>query len=219
MAFLPDGSAPGLFGVYPGVVTDIVDPDSLGRVEVRFPWLTTEGDRDARYWARLCSPYAADDQGLQIMPSVDSEVVVAFEAGNLRRPYVIGATWNGTTTLPRPPQVANNLRVLRTRSGSEIEFDDTAGAEKVTVSTHSGHTIVLDNSAQEVLVKHSAGCTVKLTLTAVEVDANVSVDVTAPMVNVDAAVSTFSGMVKATTFIADVGVISPSYTPGVGNVW
>jgi len=219
MSFVPDGSAPGLFGVYPAVVTDIVDPDSLGRVEVRFPWLTTEGDRDARYWARLCSPYADDDQGLQIMPSVGSEVVVAFEAGNLRRPYVIGSTWNGTTTLPRTPQSANDLRVLRTRSGSEIEFDDTDGAEKVTVSTASGHKVVLDNSAQEVLVAHSAGCTVKLTPTAVEVNANVSVDVTAPMVNVDAAVSTFNGVVKATTFIADVGVVSPSYTPGVGNVW
>ncbi len=46
-----------------------------------------------------------------------------------------------------------------------------------------------------------------------------SVDVTAPLVNVDAAVSTFSGVVKATTFIADVGVVSPMYTPGVGNVW
>jgi uncharacterized protein involved in type VI secretion and phage assembly len=217
--FVPDGSAPGLFGVYPAVVTDIVDPDSLGRVEVRFPWLTTEGDRDARYWARLCSPYADDDQGLQIMPSVDSEVVVAFEAGNLRRPYVIGATWNGTTDLPRTPQSANNLRVLRTRSGSEIEFDDTAGAEKITVSTESGHKVVLDNSAREVLVAHSDGCTVKLTSTAVEVNANVSVDVTAPLVNVDAAVSTFSGVVKATTFIADVGVVSPMYTPGVGNVW
>ena len=72
---------------------------------------------------------------------------------------------------------------------------------------------------KSVLVAHSAGCTVKLTVTAVEVNANVSVDVTAPMVNVDAAVSTFNGVVKATTFIADVGVVSPSYTPGVGNVW
>src|SRR5207244_4315317 len=27
------------FGVYPAIVTKIVDPDSLGRVEVQFPWL------------------------------------------------------------------------------------------------------------------------------------------------------------------------------------
>jgi len=46
-----DGSAPGYFGVYPAVVTKLVDPDRLGRIEVRFPWLGTTGDRDVRAWA------------------------------------------------------------------------------------------------------------------------------------------------------------------------
>ena len=31
-------------GVYPAVVTDLVDPDQLGRIEVRFPWLGTAYD-------------------------------------------------------------------------------------------------------------------------------------------------------------------------------
>ena len=38
------------------------------------------------------------------------------------------------------------------------------------------------------------------------------------MVNVDAAVSTFSGIVKATNVIADAFVLSPGYSPGVGNL-
>jgi uncharacterized protein involved in type VI secretion and phage assembly len=214
-----DGSDPGYFGVYPAIVTDLVDPDSLGRVQVRFPWLGSTGDQDVRAWATLCTPYADDEQGFLMLPEVDSQVVVAFEAGNLRRPYVVGAVWNGRASLPHPPEAANNIRLLRTRADSRVEFDDTPGAEKVTISTQSGHRVVLDNSAQEVTVEHSGGCTVRLTMTAVEVNANVSVDVTASMVSVNAPISTFSGIVKASTFIAESAVVSPSYTPGAGNIW
>lgn len=214
-----DGAHPAYYGVYPALVTDLVDPDSLGRVQVKFPWLGTTGDQDVRAWATLCSPYADSDQGLLILPEVDSQVVVAFEAGNLRRPYVVGAVWNGRESLPHSPEAANNIRMLRSRADSRIEIDDTAGAERVSITTASGHEVVLDNSAQEVTVRHSGGCTVRLTMTAVEVTANVSVDVTASMVSVNAPISTFSGIVKATTFIAESAVVSPAYTPGAGNLW
>jgi uncharacterized protein involved in type VI secretion and phage assembly len=214
-----DGSAPAYFGVYPAVVTDIVDLDNLGRVEVRFPWLGQDGDRDVRAWATLCSPYADADQGLLAVPEVDSQVVVAFEAGNLRRPYVIGAAWNGQEALPHAPEQSNDIRLLRTREDSRLEFDDTRGAAKVRVTMASGHQVVLDDAAQEITVKHARGCTIRLTATSVEVQANVSLDVTAPMVKVDAPISTFSGMVKVGTLIAEQMVMSPAYTPGAGNIW
>lgn len=214
-----DGSDPGYFGVYPAIVTALVDPDSLGRVQVRFPWLGTTGDQDVRAWATLCTPYADDGQGFLVLPEVESQVVVAFEAGNLRRPYVVGAVWNGRESLPHPPEEANNIRLLRTRGDSRLEFDDTGGAEKVTISTRTGHEVVLDNSTSEVTVRHSGGCSVKLTMTSVEIQANVSVDVTATVLSVKAPISTFDGIVMAKTFIAESAVVSPSYTPGAGNLW
>jgi uncharacterized protein involved in type VI secretion and phage assembly len=213
-----DGGAPAYFGVYPAIVTDLVDAESLGRVEVRFPWLGEEGDRDVRAWATLCSPYAGHEQGLLILPEVDTQVVVAFEAGNLRRPYVIGAAWNGRETLPHPPEAANDIRLLRSRAGSRLEFDDGA-APKVRLTMASGHAVTLDDAAQEVTIEHAAGCTIRLTPTAVEIRANVSVDVTAPMVKVTSPVSTFSGLVKVGTLIAEQMVMSPAYTPGAGNIW
>ncbi|MFF0014112.1 phage baseplate assembly protein V [Streptomyces sp. NPDC005374] len=214
----PDGSTPSYFGVYPALVTQLVDPDRLGRIEVRFPWLGTDGDRDVRAWATLCSPYADDNQGLQILPETGSQVVVAFEAGNLRRPYIVGATWNGRTALPEAATRANNLRVLRSRRGSRLEFDDSAGAAKVRITMESGHQVVLDNATQEVTIRHATGCTVTLTSTSVDITGTVSMNVTAPMVKVDAAVSTFSGIVKCTTLIAETMVMSPAYTPGAGNI-
>jgi uncharacterized protein involved in type VI secretion and phage assembly len=214
-----DGAAPGYFGVYPAIVTAIVDDRRLGRVQVRFPWLGDDGDRDVRAWATLCTPYADDNAGLLVLPEVGTQVVVAFEAGNLRRPYIVGCAWNGRETLPEEPAEANNIRLLRSRADSRLEFDDTDGAAKVRITMASGHEVVLDDSAQEVTVRHSGGCVVRLTMTSVEVQANVSVDVTAPMVQVDAPLSTFSGMVKVGTLIAEQMVMSPAYTPGAGNVW
>lgn len=232
-----DGAAPGYFGVYPAIVTDLVDPDSIGRVQVSFPWLGDDGADDVRAWATLCSPYADDNQGLMIVPEVDSQVVVAFEAGNLRRPYVLGAAWNGQASQPETPSTSNNLRLLQSRASSRLEFDDTAGAGKVTLTTSSGvqvvlddggkkatistplgHTVTLDDTGQQVTVSHALGCTVSLSPTSVSIQGNVSVDITAPTVKVDAAFAQFSGVVQATTLIATASVVSPSYTPGVGNL-
>jgi uncharacterized protein involved in type VI secretion and phage assembly len=214
-----DGDAPRHFGVYPAIVTDIVDPNRLGRIELKFPWLGGDGT-SVRAWATLCSPYADDDQGLEVLPAVDSQVVVAFEAGDLRRPYILGACWNGRETLPESPAAPNDLRVMKTRSGSKLEFDDTAGAAKVTLSMASGHTMVLDDAAQLVKVTHANGCVITLTMAGqIQIQANASVDVTAPVLNVHAPVANFDGVINCTTVICTTGVVSPSYTPGAGNIW
>ena len=216
----PDGDARRHFGVYPAIVTDIVDPQSIGRIQVRFPWLGTSGNDDVRAWATLVSPYADDDQGLEILPSVDTQVVVAFEAGDLRRPYIIGASWNGLESLPQTAESPNNIRVLKSRAGSKLEFDDTDGASKVTVSMSQGHRVVLDEAAQEVTVAHMNGCTIVIDVAGtISIQANTTVDVTAPVMNVHSAMATFDGIVSCTTLIASAGVDSPSYTPGAGNIW
>lgn len=215
-----DGGGPCFFGVYPALVTDIQDPDDLGRVQLRFPSLGTTGDRDVRAWATLCTPYADKDQGLAILPEVGSQVVVAFEAGDFRRPYVVGSAWNGQSALPHPPKASNNIRMLRSRADSRLEFDDAAGAAKVSMTTSSGHKMVMDAGTQEVTITHSNGCTITLTASgSIDITANSAVNVTAPSLSVKAPTSTFSGIVSCQTLIASVGVVSPSYTPGVGNVW
>ncbi len=213
-----DGDAPRYFGVYPAIVSDIVDPDRLGRIEVKLPWLGAAGD-DARAWATLLSPYADDDQGFQALPAVDTQVVVAFEAGVLRRPYIVGAAWNGREAMPVAPAAANNKRVIKTRSGSLLEFDDTEGAAKVTLSTRSGHTLLLSDAPQQVTLEHLNGCRIEMnTAGQVTITATSTVEVNAAAVNVHAPMATFDGIVKCSTLISNA-VISASYTPGAGNVW
>ena len=207
-----------LFGLYPALVKDIVDPQALGRVQVSFPWLGEVGS-DVNAWARLVSLYADDDQGWLILPEVGSEVIVGFEAGALERPYIVGAVWNGREALPQSAEAANNKRVLKTRSGTLLEFDDADGAAKVTLQMQSGHKLVLDDAAQSVTLKHSNGCELVMNAAGqVKVTATSTVEVNASAVNVHAPMVTCDGIVKCQTLITQ-SVISPSYTPGAGNVW
>jgi uncharacterized protein involved in type VI secretion and phage assembly len=213
----PDGP-PRHFGLYPAIVTDIVDPERLGRIQISLPWLGGEGS-EVRAWATLLTPYAEDDQGYQMLPSVDTQVVVGFEAGDPHRPYIVGSCWNGREALPESPSAGNDRRLIRTRSGSLLEFDDTAGASRVTLSMRSGHTIVLDDAVQEVSISHMNGCSITMDVAGnIRINANLNVDVTAAVMNVNAAVANFSGIVNCPTLIAS-SVVSASYTPGAGNIW
>jgi uncharacterized protein involved in type VI secretion and phage assembly len=217
----PDGAAARHFGVYPGIVTDLVDPKALGRIQVKLPWLGRDaGGQDVRAWATLCTPYADDRQGIEILPEVGSQVVLAFEAGDLRRPYVVGAAWNGKEQLPQAPARPNDIRVWKTRAGSKLEFDDAQGAAKVTLSLRSGHTLVLDDGAQQVQLRHSNGCTITMNAAGqIQITANATVEITASALNVHCPTATFDGLVNCTTLVASTSVVAPSYTMGAGNVW
>lgn len=217
--FPRDGEGLRWFGLYPALVRDLVDPDGKGRIKVGFPSFGTAGE-PVTAWATLLTPYADDGQGLEILPEVDSQVVVAFEAGDPSRPYIVGACWNGKRALPETAQAANNLRTLRTRTGSQLQFDDTQGVPKVTLSMQSGHKVVLDDAAQDVTIEHSNGCRIHINIAGqVTITANATVEVNASAVNVHAPTVNCDGVVQCTTLIASVGVVSPSYTPGAGNVW
>jgi uncharacterized protein involved in type VI secretion and phage assembly len=133
-----------MIGVAVGIVTNNKDPENLGRVRVKFPWFS---DDDESQWARIATFMAGKNRGALFLPEVDDEVLVAFEHGDMRRPYIIGALWNGVDT---PPQEfandgKNNLRVIKSRSGHLIKLDDTDGAEKIEVIDKSGkNSIVID---------------------------------------------------------------------------
>jgi uncharacterized protein involved in type VI secretion and phage assembly len=214
-----DGDGPRWYGLYPARVLDLMDPDNKGRIKVGFPSMGAAGD-GVTAWATLITPYADDDHGLMILPEVGSQVVVAFEAGDPARPYVVGACWNGQRALPETPDVPNNLRTLKTRSGSLLQFDDGDGTVKITLSTQGGHQLVMDEAVGEVKLVHSNGCTIVMNIGGqVKITANSTVDITASAVNVHAPMVSCDGVVRCTTLIASAGVVSPSYTPGAGNVW
>ena len=79
-------SAPRLHGNVIGVVTNNNDPDTLGRVKVGFPWLAPDYESD---WARCVQSSMGKEWGNLFVPEVGDEVLVGFEFGDARRPYIM----------------------------------------------------------------------------------------------------------------------------------
>jgi phage protein D/phage baseplate assembly protein gpV len=128
-------------GVVVGLVTNTNDPEDLARVKVKFPTLAVDGQQMVEScWARLVSPMAGSNRGIEFIPEVDDEVLVAFENGDINRPYILGSLWNKTD---KPPEATSgainkndgkvNKRIIRSRSGHTITLDDTDGKEKISI--------------------------------------------------------------------------------------
>lgn len=126
------------FGKYRGIVTDIDDPNNQCRIRATVPAVLGE---HACGWALPAAPFAGDGHGMVMLPKVGSGVWIEFEAGRLDNPIWTGMWWAGGQ---RPnPQGA---------------------AVRVIVSEH-GHTVVLDDEADELKLVHGQGPVIKMTAT------------------------------------------------------
>lgn len=79
-------------GVVIAKVTSTADPGDQGRVKVAFPWLSDSYESD---WVRVVQAGAGPERGFVVVPETDDEVLVAFELGDVHRPYVLGGLYNG----------------------------------------------------------------------------------------------------------------------------
>ena len=218
----------GLFyGVYAGLVTDIKDPDGQGRVRVRLPWSPDASGKSYDTWARLAAFMAGNNRGAWFIPDVGDEVLLAFEAGDPRRPYVLGGLWNGKDTPPESMDGSGNnyKKTLRSRNGVIVTLNDQDGQESLTLKTPGGQSVTLQDGPGKIEIKDSNGNTVELASAGITVTASAKVtvqasqvEISAGMVTVNAGMSKFSGVVQADTVITN-SVVSASYTPGAGNIW
>lgn len=135
-------------GVVSALVTNIEDPDKLGRVQVKFPWLPKGNNAElSSTWARIASIGGGKDRGIFFLPEINDEVLVAFEHGDMNFPYIVGTLWNGKDTPPlnhtnaTSNKVVNN-RMIKSRSGHVIELNDKQGEEKITIKDKSTKNII-----------------------------------------------------------------------------
>ena len=70
-------------------------------MKVTLPWSPDTGSERYEAWARLATLMGGNNRGSWFIPDVDDEVLVVFEGGDPRRPYVIGGLWNGTRRAAR----------------------------------------------------------------------------------------------------------------------
>jgi uncharacterized protein involved in type VI secretion and phage assembly len=158
----PPGQEPSrIYGVVTAVVTNNQDPDGTGRVRVRFPWLAAEGEGES-WWARVAVAMAGDQMGTYFLPDVDDEVLVAFERGDPRFPYVIGSLWNANRKPPEAVDEDNTKRAIRSKSGHVVRFDDTADAEKIEIVEANGKVkITIDSAASTLAIECDKDVTIE----------------------------------------------------------
>lgn len=152
---------------WPGIVTAIVtnteDETQWGSVKVKFPWMSDDAESA---WARVMGLGAGKNAGLNLIPDVGDEVLVAFELGDFNRPVVLGGVWNGKHEIPDPTSTAQRgkrpqIRTWRSRKGHIIAMHDETD-EKVELITAGGHTVTLDDKGKKIAVKSSQGHEVTL---------------------------------------------------------
>ncbi|GAB4192938.1 MAG: phage baseplate assembly protein V [Coleofasciculaceae cyanobacterium] len=159
-----------IYGIVVGVVTNNQDPDNMGRVKVKFPWLS---DTDESYWARLATPMAGKDRGIYVLPDIDDEVLIAFEHGDVRFPYILGALWNGQDTPPEQNSDGkNNIRMIKSRSGHIIRLNDEDGKETIEIIDKSGkNSIAIDTANNAIAITSGKDITLKATNGTIKLEA------------------------------------------------
>jgi uncharacterized protein involved in type VI secretion and phage assembly len=145
-----------------GIVSNNNDPDGLGRVRVKFPTLTEQHESN---WARVVAIGAGPSRGFDCLPEINDEVLVAFEHGDIHRPYILGGVWNGKD---KPSEQVTEsvaggkvrLRTIRTRLGHKLQFveEDKGSSKKgIYMETVEGskHKIHLNDTDQKMEMKTS----------------------------------------------------------------
>jgi uncharacterized protein involved in type VI secretion and phage assembly len=169
-------------GIVIGLVIDLKDEEGIGRIKVKYPHLEDQPSD----WARLAAPMAGNKRGTFFRPEVGDEVLVAFEHGEPRRPYIVGALWSKKD--PPPDDLGdaekNDVRLIESRSGHRIILDDTQGKEKIVfIDKDDLRKVVIDSANSKIeVICEQGNVEVKAAAGDVKVEAvNVSIKATAEL--------------------------------------
>ncbi len=130
------------------VVTDNFDKQGLGRIRVRFHWMSQD---EKTPWLRMIMPYAGSGKGSFFIPEIGEEVMVAFENSSPTKPYVQGTLYNSSQNNTFS-NADNDIKTIQTRSGHVVEFDDSYGAEKITITDKNKNIIILDTARSSIIM-------------------------------------------------------------------
>lgn len=101
-----------------GLVIGLVRQVDVGKIKVNFPWLDENHESD---WIRIATAMSGNNRGSCFMPELHDEVLVGFDKGDVRTPYVVGFLWNGVDS---PPSQDVRDRRLMSVNGHTIRFLD-----------------------------------------------------------------------------------------------
>lgn len=135
-----------------GIVTDINDPDKLGRVKVRL--LNRSTSESETGFIRVMTPMAGKEWGMFFFPEVGDEVLVAFCDGDQHNPYVIGSLFNSKNKQPVQMKDGKNVeRTIKTKSGNTVSFSDKDGEESIILTTAKDMKLSMKEKEQKITIE------------------------------------------------------------------
>jgi len=125
---------------------------------------------------------AGRNRGTWFVPEVGDEVLVAFERGDVKEAYVIGALWNAKS---RPPaELPADVKLIRSRNGITLRIRDDRNSNALVLETPGGQRITLQDNPGSVRVEDANGNSVMLSASGMTVNASAAVTVNASRVEV-----------------------------------
>ena len=161
------------------VVTDNNDSQGMGRVRVQMLWQQDTPHKTD--WIRVMTPDAGSssdvskNRGQVFVPEVGDQVLIGFRYNDPSRPFVFGSLFHGNTAAGG--QANNNFKTIKTRSGHTLEFNDTSGAESITITDKNNNIIILDTNSSSITI--SAPENISITAKNIDLTAKENISMTA----------------------------------------
>ncbi|MEG0564904.1 MAG: phage baseplate assembly protein V [Hungatella sp.] len=134
--------------VIPGILTAIVkenwDEEHKGMVKVEYV-LGEEGKRTSG-WIPVAGIYTGKEYGSYFLPEVGTQVVIAFQMGDINAPIVIASLWNQKSPIPADAaNEKNTVKQIKTKGGHTLIFSEEEGKERLQLSTPGGQALVIED--------------------------------------------------------------------------
>lgn len=146
-----------IFGLMIGIVVKNYDKDMPGRVCVNIP--VRDENANTLKWAKMVMNSNGTKWGTYFVPEIGDQVVLAFEEGNIEKPYIIGCLATDNSKVVRESvDEDNQIKQIASKNGSHIKFMDNkeGDGEKDQIELQTAckkHTLLLDNENKKVVIQ------------------------------------------------------------------
>jgi type VI secretion system secreted protein VgrG len=126
-----------------------IDDQGRYRAQMHFDQRGDRSDGTKTLPLRMNQPYSGSDYGMHFPNHADTEMLVAFENGDIDRPIALGTTPNPSN---KSPSVSQNKmeNLLRTWGGNELLMDDTKDEARVRLQSSNAHTLLFDDKKEKI---------------------------------------------------------------------
>lgn len=133
--------------------------DDSGRYRIKFPFDKREADNNCLSLpVRLSQPYSGPGYGMHFPLHKGTELLIAFEEGDIDRPVAVGTVPNPVNNAPTTSaNVSQNI--LKSALGHQVTLDDNQDAPVIEIKTAGGHLLrfVDTEDTTSILMQTTAG--------------------------------------------------------------